>query len=375
MKRTYSILIVMLIYYGISAQPVTRLQHIPELTPSLASKWGKASMQNDIIGNDFFTDQKIGFSNSNRFHTGLDGWKPVDGYKRTLAGVADSIYEFWEGYNNVDINIDMNSRNILPDFIQRYQHAVAVGLREDEDAADRGLQIELDQYSSSGNRLFKTGVSRPRTKNIDTKPDTLFAFGSLVLDVNHDHKPEIHPAEQIWWRRKENSTDDFYLFFSCDQSDRFDDKRDFDIKQGEEQQFIPWAPRPFKGFFAIPFVVSPGKTKAQFTIVTLSEENSKKNFTDGKLHFLLYKNDTLAVVKENTGNNDRVKVSYHNICNGIDGTGNSVMGYVVLQMEAGKPNTGTIFDNDQGGYLFLKVIRESLSIYHKAILKPSSITH
>ena len=228
MKKIFFVQIAIFANYCLSAQTVTRLQQIPELAPSLATKWGKAAIQNDVIGNDFHTDQKIGFSNSNRFHTSLDGWKPVDGYKRTLGGVADSIYEFWEGHNNVDINIDMNSRNILPDFIQRYQSAVAIGLKEDEDAANRGLQIELDLFESGGNGLFNSLPNRPKVKNLDAKPDTIFAFGPLVLDVNHDHKPEIHPAEQVWWRRKENSIENHFLLFSCDQSDRFDDKRDFD---------------------------------------------------------------------------------------------------------------------------------------------------
>ncbi len=375
MKKTLFILIAILVNYCLSAQTVTRLQQIPELTPSLATKWGKAAMQNDVIGNDFFTDQKIGFSNSNRFHTGLDGWKPVDGFKRTLGGVADSIYEFWEGNNNVDINIDMNSRNILPDFIQRYQSAVATGLKEDDDAADRGLQIELDLYQSGGNGLFNSLPNRPKVKNLDAKPDTIFAFGPLVMDVNHDHKPEIHPAEQVWWRRKENSIDNHYLLFSCDQSDRFDDKRDFDLSSAEETSFTPWAKRPLKGLFAIPFVINPGKTKAQVTIITLREKNSKDNYTDGKLHFLLYKSDTLAVVKENANNKDRVKISFHNICYGIGSWSGSVMGYVVLQMEAGKTNTGSVLDNDQGGYLFLKVQKEIIAVPQNKVNNSSSITH
>src|SRR6187397_3236492 len=76
----------------IYSQQITTIQQIPELTPSLANLWGKAAIQNDVIGNDFFVDQRIGLNSSNRFHSDWDGWKPVDGFKRTLAGVADSIY-------------------------------------------------------------------------------------------------------------------------------------------------------------------------------------------------------------------------------------------------------------------------------------------
>jgi hypothetical protein len=352
-------LLIILLSPSLYGQQVTRLNQLPEITPVLTRVWNKAMNQAEVVGNDFYTEQRIGFAPAERFYVGVDWWKPIDGYKRTLGGIIDSIYLWWEGVNNEDINIDINNSKILPQFNSLYQQALQQALALDEDAADRGLQLEIDLTVSHGNEFLNSGIHRPRTTYRDGKGDSIYAYGPLVFDLGHDSKPEIHPAEQVWWHRRSASTDNFFLFFSCDESDRFDDKRDYDLDDVNETTFIPWAKRPLSGIFAIPFVVIPGKTMARFNLTVISERNAGR-YTDGPSHVLLYKNDTLAKIKELYGA-DIMKVSFKHVCKGFDATGGAVLGFIVIEMQAGKATTSVI-DNDQGGYLFIKTERSILPV-------------
>ena len=377
-----------------------RLTSIATLDASFAAKWNQSQMQHDIIGSDFMGKQEIGTAAAERFGPGghvMDWWFPLDAFKKTIGGelIENAMFEVNLGENlgDYDQNLDIiptadfasdfrfslqkatdrnNGRDPLVD-----DHVPNTACSEDDyrDFRINWMEFEFDLHLTNARSYFDTHTANaPRIKSSSGSGDTVFAYGPWVSDAGHCHKPEIHPAEQVWWRKTHSSKKiDYFLLLNADQSHRFDVPDNFDEHEviGRDRYLKQvWAPKPLKGAFAIVFGIKSGKERCYLDISRISGEEISSSYSEGQLHYLVYNTDTIAVVKEPPGA-DHLKISFQNVCSSNafnqDGTKN-IFGFIVLETQVGRaPVTSSPAQPAKGGYQFLKVEKEIRSLSFKTL--------
>ena len=211
------------IHFSAHTQRVTLIEVLPELNSQTASFWNQATMQHDIIGSDFRGKKEIGNASAERFE-GLgpapDFWFPIGIHKKTIGGELTDMYIFDLGDDH-DHNL-----NIIPtlDFNNDFKYSIQVATNRMEgndplvDAAFESksgckkedfenflvkeMQLEIDLHNSNAKSYFSKGKPHaPRVRQGSKRGDIVFAYGPWVSDAGHCFKPEIHPAEQIWWKK------------------------------------------------------------------------------------------------------------------------------------------------------------------------------
>jgi hypothetical protein len=368
---------------------IVRLNTIPPLNSSFEFLWNQSQMQQDIIGSDFYGKQEIGTAAAERFGPNghvLDWWFPLNAFKKTIGGelFANEMFEVNLGQNlgDYDQNLDIiPTADYANDFrfsIQKADDRIdGKDPLVDDDVPNTAcseddyknfrinwMEFEIDLHQTNARMYFDTHTpNAPKIKSSSSRGDTVFAYGPWVSDAGHCHKPEIHPAEQIWWRKKVNENKaTYYLLLSADQSNRFNKIDNYDENEiiGQDRYLKQvWAAIPQKGVFAIVFKVAEGKERCYVDITRISGQEISAQYAEGQLHYLVYKNDTLAVVKEPFGN-DQIKVSFQKVCIGnfsfYPSANNNIYGFVVLETQVGRAQTST--NEAKGGYQFLKVSKE-----------------
>ncbi|MBK8487438.1 MAG: hypothetical protein WAU21_05875 [Chitinophagales bacterium] len=171
------------------------------------------------------------------------------------------------------------------------------------------------------------------------KNDTVGVFGCFVLDEAHGNQPEIHPAQQIWFRNK-TETDakkqKYWLMFIQDGSDRYED----------------WVASPLYGQFRIAFKVYPVKIKQDlYTPLILNIQvayNSDfisssselplafNDCDDSNIHSLVIDGDKIITVNEPSQFDSKIGIQFSDIRMLKDG---SVIGYIDITMVIGDVET------------------------------------
>ena len=204
-------------------------------------------------------------------------------------------------------------------------------------------EISPYHYFLNTNKWFKgTHDDHCKEGEFLKRGDTLAVYGFPVIDEAHGYNPEIHPAQQIWFRYKEKTNRDkstYLLFFIQDASDRFGN----------------WSGSPIYGQFLIPFRARPsGINPRLYTPVTMNIKIAErhdlvtKNYPvyradadDGNSHALVVDGKKLVVVNEPQAEEDNkgLGISFTDISKLADGT---IQGYVQVSMVLGDYNTGPI---------------------------------
>jgi hypothetical protein len=378
---------------GLSAQTVLstdhrtstqtlKMQAVPELTTAHGRLWDLANKQNGVIGTNFKGEQEIGNAAAQRSKGDIDFWFPIENYKRTVGGVlkrvnivkiddlASSSSDFADYDHNFhvspiadyqeDFDKAIEIANLRMDWKDPYvdpNRAVAVAwgdcIQKMRNRSVADFEFEIDLSLSNLRNFVDHGKSAYiRASNYSTQPDTLFAFGPWISDAGHCFKPEIHPSEQIWWRRRTSSfSSQHFLLLSCDQSGRYNDKSDFDETEiaGKDRYLKNvWAPIPLNGVFAILFAVEKGKQVLNFDIRKVGSQNVVQTPVIYKHYNLVVNSDTLVKVNY-PGTDKAFKISFEQIFSGLDATGpNMVYGFLMIEANVGNQST-------PGGYLFLDV--------------------
>lgn len=156
-------------------------------------------------------------------------------------------------------------------------------------------------------------------------------YGAWIYDKGHCHHPEIHPAEQIWWRSDLGSDRKSYIFnVFCDASARFWWRSQMD----DGTKLKPWGAPPIKATFAVAFEVElkPGKYFGKnFTVQDIDSYNVASVPGGNKIYNLVYQGNSLVSFDPK---NDAFKVSFEKV--GLKlGTGNIVRGFLVLETTVG----------------------------------------
>jgi hypothetical protein len=204
-------------------------------------------------------------------------------------------------------------------------------------------EISPYHYFLNTNKWFKgTHDEHCKEGEFLKRGDTLAVYGFPVADEAHGYNPEIHPAQQIWFRYKEKTNKDkstYLLFFIQDASDRFGN----------------WSGSPIYGQFLVPFRAKPSAINPQvYTPVTMNISIAErhdlvtKNYPaysadadDGNSHALVVDGKKLVVVNEPQAQEDNkgLGISFTDMSKLADGT---IQGYVQVSMVLGDYNTDPI---------------------------------
>ena len=155
-------------------------------------------------------------------------------------------------------------------------------------------------------------------------------YGPWIYDKGHCHHPEIHPAEQIWWRKDIGSARKYNFNVFCDASARFWWRNQMD----DGTKLKPWGAPPIKATFAISFEVElkPGKYFGKkFEVENIDDYNVASVPGSNKIYNLVYQGNSLISFNPK---NDAFKVSFEKV--GLKaGTDNIVRGFLVLETIVG----------------------------------------
>lgn len=322
--------------------------------------WSHAQLdQMDVIGNDFRWREEIGSaafergSNSRFIPDNLNFWYPQKEprdpndhraafYKRTLAGkvreveVANIPGIFQDFDVCIDITPNEKYTNLLTNAHPR-EYSDLMGAQWTLSLHTSG-QPDCDDAKSIEEFTYLEAEIRPASDPHSATPQILndrvlarsghdiCVYGPWIYDKGHCCHPEIHPAEQIWWRDDISKTERrYFLSVFCDASKRFWWRDQMD----DGTKLKPWAAPPIAGLFAIAFEVELGKGPMRFEVTNIDHFNVAVFPSGNQTYSLVHQNSTLVTF---TPHNDSFKVSFENI--GLV-SGNRVRGFLVIETSVG----------------------------------------
>lgn len=295
-------------------------------------------------------------------HTEQNGtWKLLTTEKKNFAGIFNRYGTEEEVHNSYDWNLLIDpfdkfdyiynkalenpgkSRSEWPgciDYDKQMQHCDA---KDYNSSNCMWAEISPYHYFLNTNKWFKgTHDCHCHEGAFLQRGDTVAVYGFPVTDEAHGYNPEIHPAQQIWFRYKEKTNkqkNTYFLFFIQDASDRFGS----------------WVASPVYGQFLVPFkakpsVINPGTYESLTMNIKIAEKYDlvTKNFSaysqdddDGYSHALVVDGKKLVIVNEGQSDEDNqsLGIKFTNIAKLPDGT---IQGYVQISMVLGDYDTEPI---------------------------------
>ncbi len=248
------------------------------------------------------------------------------------------------------------------------------------DYSNQNIRCSSDDYNDSkcmwaeicpykrflnANKWFKgTNDNHCKEGEFLKRGDTVAVYGFPVTDNKHGYNPEIHPAQQIWFRYKEKTNNEkksYFLMFLQDASSRFGN----------------WSGSPIYGQFLVAFSAKPSSIHSLFytpvtmkigiahrdDLVTQNFSRFSRDADDGFSHSLVVDGKKIVTVNEDPAalNNKALGIQFTEITKLQDGT---IQGYVQISMVLGD------YDTDEIGVcvLELEVVKAKLS----AVVKPAA---
>jgi hypothetical protein len=191
---------------------------------------------------------------------GFHDWAPFDDFKTTICG-ALGIFGTFEPTRQSEI------LRFLPEIPEHDWNVILIPtgrtiFDERFKLAQRLMERghEGDLVSCSGTPCFEAEIT-PQTRLLKAnaaggwlsacrRGQTICTFGPWVGDGGHGYRPEIHPAERIWWRDGER----LKLLAVQDASQRFRDHRQYQwADTPEPKRWHPWAAPSMQGEFRVAF--------------------------------------------------------------------------------------------------------------------------
>ena len=342
----------------------------------------------EVSARDFKNGDRIGtncqgeaFIAKDWFPLEFNSWQPVDGLKHNMVATLHS-FNWSAGHPLImDLDDDWNMYVIPTSPFQTIQTDVTdlhdPGDEEHKCGDTPCMEVEIspDKQFWTNPWFYLPGVHpEDREKNGFSwlQGRQIGFYGPWIMDANHGFRPEIHPAEMMWFKDHFEGSgppyDVFWLLFMQDNTGRFDDPNNFDCDGDPPPGWRPWADSPRSGEFSIAFEVNPQNEVASFFItevfqrfvVTSQDSNARRDADDGKSHALEYNGRVVVRVEETQPNDDDLGVTFTNLCLGGDG---KLRGFVSLRSKIGGDD-----DKDEEGFHVLRVTRT------KAASRPDATT-
>ncbi len=316
-----------------------------------------------VSGNDFRGREEIGSAafereaNSLKVPDWINFWYPQSRmsergtgkhYKHTLAGkvksssISDIDSEFIDHDINLDVTPNPGFEYLISEahprhysWIMEWQWKLDGSGKPNCDDADSiaefsVVECEIQPFHEANSVAARmlNDMARARTGQ------DICVYGPWIYDLGHCCHPEIHPAEQIWWREDRTDKQRVYkMFVTCDGSKRFWWRDQMD--DGVEMK--PWGAPPIKGLFAIAFETEIGHPTAPgadvapltFEVANLDFNNVTEIPGANQTYTLTYQGRVLVQFKPN---NSAFKVSFENVGSN---DGKTVRGFLVIETTVG----------------------------------------
>ncbi len=348
---------------------------IPVCCPIRITTWNEiVNNQYGISGRDIETHY-ISDVTATRFHLGIPGWRPFDVFKQTICGELYS-FSIYKDFSLFEIDRDWNNKIYLdPAFHQLYYDAknrIANTYGEDElhnwynDGPGREEIIKGE--ISPDLQIYPNPWFQANGES-SLQDSCLCIYGPFVMDVNHDHHPEIHPSELFWWNTNFGDGYDLFTMMQIsDKSFRFHEKSQFEYAGNN---WKPWAAVPRKNKFLIAFELNPNLENIEFQIVQPfdSKEVRTKDYNLGikddankNRHTLTYNGKIIVDVFESIEKDEDLDIGFVKICR--NETGNRLQGYLQIVSIVDTSDN----ENTKGGYNIISVVKEKK--YNIGVLPP-----
>ncbi len=304
---------------------------------------------------------------------GVPFYKPIfnalSDTKQNVGGTLNRYHSHAEDNNSNDINLWM----VLFDEYLQYYNMVKFNKNDKWLYPTKllGQELRCGEYDKNvpfllgeiavPNEFLDNNFFFPRADNVYCesgiylhKLDTFGMYGVVTTDRHHGNVPEVHPAQQFWFKDKTittNKKNGYWLFFVQDASDRF----------------VDWIGSPLYGQYKIAFRMNPDKVKPNFTTLTmdislgLKEDMVTHRFADqradcdnGRTHSLIVDGKKILTVNESGYDDDDLGIQFVELRKLQDGT---IQGYVQVSMVIGDYETNAF----------------GLGILHLIIQKPRSM--
>lgn len=350
-----------------------QMKNPPRTTAAALQKWNRTvtKMQGiegfDPVGNmiNYPPAEKTYWN----FSAGQNNWIPLSYEKQVCCGRLENF----KTYDGKGDEMDWNFF-ILPSDEFSFLITKALPYKEETTLMssggwhknDRGqyqmeAEITPDQSLYKNNFFPKKGSGKVGDPDISLEGKQVCFYGPWVREWFHHHRPEIHPSEMIWWR----TSNGYYMMLLQDDSNRFDDKTDFDTGGGLlPSSWKPWAEPPLTAQFKIAFEVKPSASglpqKMEIEevykrfVVTKNDAQASADADNGSSHALVVDNKILLVVNEKQANDQDLGVKFVDISRRVDGT---IQGYVQITTKVGGPDLG-----GEEGYHMLHVTSSSMPV-------------
>jgi len=107
-------------------------------------------------------------------------------------------------------------------------------------------EITFDPDFFKNNKYFSIYEDRPKEKSMYTgqtimQCKNICIRGPYVTESSHFNRPEIHPAELMWWKDENNK---LTFIAALDASGRFDKRDNYSITDDYNSEWKPWAQGP-----------------------------------------------------------------------------------------------------------------------------------
>lgn len=298
-----------------------------------------ASRQMDVIGSTPDRDFINGYPAKKLTSDSWGNWYPMSLYKKTLHGYI-SCFDIHAMGKECDFN-----HYIVPS--QNYRDLVELAsprrsnLIINKNLGDCNRRGSLQWHDCEGgdnncieaeitldNNFRETEFFSERDKTSVLFERNACFYGPWVTEWIHNHRPEIHPSELMWWKENEN----YNLLMIQDDSDRFNEEKNFWKYQGinarNDLNWKPWAASPMKGRFKIAFELDPQYEYKEYEIEVNANQgllvsNERANYledgTTFTVHDLFYDDNLVLSVIEDTRYDEEIGVNIVDICKDNDG--------------------------------------------------------
>ena len=273
-----------------------------------------------------------------------DNWYPIRTEKQTLTG---TFHDF--GIANFGDESDWNIHLVPAPGFESFV-ADAIVYREDASEwftnADGRVMVEAEITPDErryGNPWFD---NREGTSPLLNK--RLTVYGPFVFEEIHGNRPEIHPAEQIWWKDGANAT---VILLVVDDSNRFKQASDYSTRRATTPN-VPWTQENGQqAELKIAFEVDPLRSGLYMSVQALDDLDFFKNasFADASPDnpiVIQYRGNAVLAVQKSAAIDPFVGVTFQSIC--VNAAKRTLQGYVVL-------NTATGNGSGKEGFVALRV--------------------
>jgi hypothetical protein len=284
---------------------------------------------------------------------GFKNWYPNSPTKCTLCGDVPR-FEFFDGLGNeADWNVYIAPHDA-------FKHLLCGRSRERHDCVLQkdGVPtvVKCMEAEVTPRRGFYDNPWFPRRKPDGYRPPSpVCVYGPWVSEMFHGYRPEIHPAELLWWRDADRAPDapGHLLLWVQDGSTRFDLNRHYGWVP--PKPWRPWASHPKIGRYRIAYETTVDAPAEYWTRVRFAQGIVSSDYLEhaddagpGARHVLtLPSGQVVAIVNEEEDRDDELGVTFSDPFV-VDG---KVRGYVQL--------TSALGVDECGGYLAVEVTRKT----------------